>query len=108
MAPSGCGSQGRIMRGYEEAPLTTTYKSDIEIAQEATLKPIVDVAKDIGLSEDDIDLYGKYKAKIHLDVLDRYADKPNDKLMWETRLSPGGRAVHGRRGAVWISEATSR
>ncbi len=63
-------------------------KSDIQIAQEATLKPIVDVAKDLGLSEDEIDLYGKYKAKIHLDVLDRLADKPDGKLILCTAITP--------------------
>ena len=63
-------------------------KSDIQIAQEATLKPIVEVAKDLGLSEDDIDLYGKYKAKIHLDVLDRLADKPDGKLILCTAITP--------------------
>ncbi|MHB0979291.1 MAG: formate--tetrahydrofolate ligase [Thermoleophilia bacterium] len=63
-------------------------KSDIQIAQEATLKPIIEVAKDLGLGEDDIDLYGKYKAKIHLDVLDRLADKPNGKLILCTAITP--------------------
>ncbi len=63
-------------------------KSDIQIAQEATLKPIIEVAKDLGLSEDDIDLYGKYKAKIHLDVLDRLADKPDGKLILCTAITP--------------------
>jgi len=64
------------------------YKSDIEIAQDATLKPIVDVARDLGLSEDEIDLYGKYKAKIHLDVLDRLADRPDGKLILCTAITP--------------------
>ncbi|MBU2603880.1 MAG: formate--tetrahydrofolate ligase [Actinobacteria bacterium] len=63
-------------------------KSDIQIAQEATLKPIVDVAKDLGLGEDEIDLYGKYKAKIHLDVFDRLADKPDGKLILCTAITP--------------------
>lgn len=63
-------------------------KSDIQIAQEATLKPIIEVAKDLGLGEDDIDLYGKYKAKIHLDVLDRLADKPDGKLILCTAITP--------------------
>ena len=39
-------------------------KSDIEIAQEAKMQPIIEVARSLGLSEDDIDLYGKYKAKV--------------------------------------------
>ncbi|MEW6103376.1 MAG: formate--tetrahydrofolate ligase, partial [bacterium] len=38
-------------------------KSDIEIAQECKMKPIIDVARDLGLEEDDIEFYGKYKAK---------------------------------------------
>ncbi|MHB1343307.1 MAG: formate--tetrahydrofolate ligase [Thermoleophilia bacterium] len=63
-------------------------KSDIQIAQEATLKPIIEVARDLGLGEDDIDLYGKYKAKIHLDVLDRLADKPDGKLILCTAITP--------------------
>src|SRR5665811_1640681 len=63
-------------------------KSDIQIAQEATLKPIIEVARDLGLGQDDIDLYGKYKAKIHLDVLDRLADKPDGKLILCTAITP--------------------
>lgn len=50
-------------------------KSDIEIAQNADMKPIVKIAKKIGLTEDDIDLYGKYKCKISLDVMEKLKDK---------------------------------
>ena len=49
--------------------------SDLEIAQAATVKPILDIAASIGLSEDDLELYGKYKAKVHLDVPDKFADR---------------------------------
>jgi len=63
-------------------------KSDIQIAQEATLKPIIDVAADLGLGADDLDLYGKYKAKIHLDVFDRVADRPDGKLILCTAITP--------------------
>ena len=63
-------------------------KSDIQIAQEATLKPIIEVANDLGLSEDDLDLYGKYKAKIHLDVFDRLAGRPDGKLILCTAITP--------------------
>ncbi len=61
--------------------------SDIEIAQATRLKPIAEVAKSIGLAEDDIDLYGKYKAKIHPDVLDRLADCPNGRLILVTAMT---------------------
>ncbi len=64
------------------------YKSDIEIAQEAELKPIIEVADQLGLSADDLDLYGKYKAKIHLDVMDRVKDNPDGKLILCTAITP--------------------
>ena len=78
---------GRSDRGPEERR-RSRVKSDIEIAQEATLKPIIDVAAGLGLSADDIDLYGKYKAKIHLDVLDRLKDRPDGKLILCTAITP--------------------
>lgn len=62
--------------------------SDIEIAQEAKMRPILEVAAELGLSEDDLDLYGKYKAKVHLDVLDRLADRPNAKYVDVTAITP--------------------
>jgi methylenetetrahydrofolate dehydrogenase (NADP+)/methenyltetrahydrofolate cyclohydrolase/formyltetrahydrofolate synthetase len=62
--------------------------SDIEIAQEANMEPIVDVAAKLGLTEDDLDFYGKYKAKVHLDVLGRLADRPNGKYIDVTAITP--------------------
>ena len=63
-------------------------KSDIEIAQEAKLEPIVQVAKKMGLTEDDLELYGKYKAKITLDVLPRLKDKSQSKYVVVTAITP--------------------
>ncbi|MZQ75312.1 MAG: formate--tetrahydrofolate ligase [Peptoclostridium sp.] len=63
-------------------------KTDVQIAQEAKMLPIVEVAKQIGLGEDDIELYGKYKAKISLDVYKRLADKPDGKLVLVTAINP--------------------
>jgi len=63
-------------------------KSDIEIAQEAKMKPIIEIAKEIGLSEDDIDLYGRYKAKVNLDVIKRLEDRPDGHLILVTAISP--------------------
>jgi methylenetetrahydrofolate dehydrogenase (NADP+) / methenyltetrahydrofolate cyclohydrolase / formyltetrahydrofolate synthetase len=62
--------------------------SDLEIAQAAELKPILDVAASLGLGPDDLDLYGKYKAKIHLDVLARFADRPQGKYVDVTAITP--------------------
>jgi len=62
--------------------------SDIEIAQEAKMQPIVDVAAALGLSQDDLDLYGKYKAKVHLDVLEKFKDRPQGKYIDVTAITP--------------------
>ncbi|MBC7249646.1 MAG: formate--tetrahydrofolate ligase [Anaerolineae bacterium] len=62
--------------------------SDIEIAQAARLRPILEVAADVGLTEDDLDLFGKYKAKVHLDVLERMKDVPNGKYIDVTAITP--------------------
>jgi formate--tetrahydrofolate ligase len=62
--------------------------SDLEIAQAATLKPIVEIARNYRLREDDLDLYGTYKAKVHLDVLKRLADKPQGKYIDVTAITP--------------------
>ncbi|HMR66698.1 MAG TPA: formate--tetrahydrofolate ligase, partial [Anaerolineae bacterium] len=61
---------------------------DIDIAQAATIQPILDLAESLGLSLDDLDLYGKYKAKIHLDVLDKFAGRPQGKYIDVTAITP--------------------
>ncbi len=62
--------------------------SDIEIAQEAVLTPIKEVAEAVGLTEDDLDYYGKYKAKVHLDVLEKFKDRPQGKYIDVTAITP--------------------
>ncbi|HPW16886.1 MAG TPA: formate--tetrahydrofolate ligase [Candidatus Aminicenantes bacterium] len=61
---------------------------DIDIAQSAELLPAVQVAAQLGLEEDDLDLYGKHKAKIHLDVLDRLKDRPQGHYIDVTAITP--------------------
>ncbi|OQY25904.1 MAG: formate--tetrahydrofolate ligase [Anaerolineaceae bacterium 4572_32.1] len=68
--------------------IKTKVPSDIEIAQAATLRPIIEVAQEVGLGEDDLDFYGKYKAKIHLDLLEKLADRPNGKYIDVTAITP--------------------
>jgi formate--tetrahydrofolate ligase len=63
-------------------------KSDIEIAREASMLPITEVAAGLGLSADDSDAYGKYKAKIHLDVLERLSGRADGKLVLCTAITP--------------------
>ncbi len=63
-------------------------KSDIEIASEAQLSHISKIAESLGLTEDDYDFYGKYKAKINDSFLDRVKDKPDGKLILVTAINP--------------------
>jgi len=63
-------------------------KTDIEIAQEAELYPITEVAKSLGITEDDLELYGKYKAKISDECLKRIQNGKNGKLILVTAINP--------------------
>ena len=63
-------------------------KSDIQIAQEAKMKNIREIAAELNLSEDDIDQYGKYKCKISLDVLKKNENKEDGKLILVTAINP--------------------
>ena len=68
--------------------ITHPVPSDIQVAQAAELRPILDVAKDVGLTEDDLELYGKYKAKVHLEVRDRLKNRPQGKYIDVTAITP--------------------
>ncbi|MCI8523834.1 MAG: formate--tetrahydrofolate ligase [Lachnospiraceae bacterium] len=63
-------------------------KTDIEIAQEAELIPIVDVAKRIGIEADDLELYGKYKAKVSDEYIEAVKDQPDGRLILVTAINP--------------------
>jgi len=63
-------------------------KSDVQIAQEARLKPITEIAKKLKIREEDIDLYGKYKAKISLSVLEKNRERKGGKLILVTAVTP--------------------
>ncbi len=66
----------------------TSVPPDIDIAQAATVRPIRQIAASVGLTEDDLELYGKYKAKVHLDVRDRLAARPTAKYIDVTAITP--------------------
>ena len=63
-------------------------KSDIEIAQEAKMLPIKEVAKSLGIEEDDLELYGKYKAKLSEDYLKKIQNNGDGKLILVTAINP--------------------
>ena len=62
--------------------------SDIEIAQGTKLKPIVQVAQELGIGEEELELYGRYKAKLNQSLFDRLQDKPDGKLVLVTAINP--------------------
>ena len=62
--------------------------SDIEIAQAAELRPILEIANSVGLAEDDLELYGKLKAKVHLDVREKFKNRPDAKYVDVTAITP--------------------
>lgn len=63
-------------------------KTDVQIAQEAKMLPIAEIAKNLGIEDDELELYGKYKAKVSLDVFKRLEDKPDGKLILVTAINP--------------------
>ena len=63
-------------------------KTDIEIAQEAVMEPITKVAAQLGVTEDDLELYGKYKAKLTDEYIDSLKDRPDGKLILVTAINP--------------------
>jgi formyltetrahydrofolate synthetase len=66
----------------------TPVPSDIEIAQEAEIKPILQIAEEVGLLPSEIEFYGDYKAKVRLEVLERLKDVPNGKYVDVTAITP--------------------
>ena len=62
--------------------------SDIEIAQAAEMQPIVKIAEKLSMDADDLELYGKYKAKLPLSLCEKYQDRPDGKLILVTAINP--------------------
>jgi formate--tetrahydrofolate ligase len=82
--------------------------TDIEIAQSAQLKPIIEVAAGLGLSEDDLDLYGRYKAKVSLEVLKSRQDQPNGKLVLMTAMTPTPAGEGKTTNTIGLGQALNR
>ena len=68
--------------------MATHMPSSLEIAQEAQLRPIAEIAAAAGLEPDELDQYGRFKGKVNLSVLDRLADRPDAKLVCVTAITP--------------------
>ena len=83
-------------------------KSDIEIAQEAVMQPIKEVAASYGISEDDLELYGKYKAKLTDKLWDKVKDRPDGKLVLVTAINPTPAGEGKTTTTVGLGEAFGR
>lgn len=83
-------------------------KSDIEIAQQAHMIPIKDVAASLGIEEDDLELYGKYKAKLSDELLSKIEDRPDGKLILVTAINPTPAGEGKTTTSVGLGEAFGR
>lgn len=80
-------------------------KSDIQIAQEAVMEPITEVAKRLDIREDELELYGKYKAKFSDELLERLKDEPDGKLVLVTAINPTPAGEGKTTTSVGLGEA---
>ena len=83
-------------------------KTDIEIAQEAELKPIQDVAVKLGIAQDDLELYGKYKAKLSDELIEQIEGRTNGKLILVTAINPTPAGEGKTTITVGLGEAFGR
>lgn len=83
-------------------------KSDIQIAQEAKIQPILRIASDLGISEDDVELYGKYKAKLSLSLWDKIKNRPDGKLILVTAINPTPAGEGKTTTTVGLGQALNR
>lgn len=83
-------------------------KTDIEIAQEAVMEPIVRVAEKLGIQEDDLELYGKYKAKISDEYISSIRENPDGKLVLVTAINPTPAGEGKTTTSVGLGEAFGR
>jgi formate--tetrahydrofolate ligase len=83
-------------------------KSDIQIAQEAKMQEITKIAEKVGLKEDDLELYGKYKAKVKLDVFKRLSDREDSKLVLVTAITPTPAGEGKTTTTVGLGQALNR
>lgn len=82
--------------------------SDIEIAQKAKCLPIKEIAKSLSIEEDDLELYGKYKAKLPLSLVDKYSDRPDGKLILVTAINPTPAGEGKTTVTVGLGEAMNK
>ncbi|BFK22461.1 formate--tetrahydrofolate ligase [Massilimicrobiota timonensis] len=82
--------------------------TDVEIAQSAVMEPIQEIAKKVGLNEDDLELYGKYKAKISLEAINQLQSKDNGKLILVTAINPTPAGEGKTTTMIGLSQALNK
>ena len=82
--------------------------TDVEIAQSAKMKPISEIAKKVGLEGDDLELYGKYKAKIALEAINRLENNPDGKLILVTAINPTPAGEGKTTTMIGLSQALNK
>lgn len=85
-----------------------SFKSDIEIAQEAAPKPVQEIAESLSIDDNYVECYGKYKAKIDYNILDQYQDKKNGKLILVTAINPTPAGEGKTTTTVGLGDALTR
>ena len=83
-------------------------KTDVEIAQEAEMRPIQEIAEKLGISDDELELYGKYKAKVALSAWERVKEQPNGKLILVTAINPTPAGEGKTTTSVGLADAFHR
>ena len=81
-------SRRALKKGPEKRKVGKGMKTDIQIAQEAKMSPIKEVAAQYGIGEDELELYGKYKAKLSDELWEQIKDRPDGKLVLVTAINP--------------------
>ena len=82
--------------------------TDVEIAQSAEMKPIVEIAQKVGLDEDDLELYGKYKAKISLEAIKKLDQNEDGKLILVTAINPTPAGEGKTTTMIGLSQALNK
>jgi formate--tetrahydrofolate ligase len=100
--------QSKVFMNTDGEDLRMGIKSDIEIAQETPIKPIMEIAGNLGIDGQDLELYGNYKAKVNYGILEKLADKPNGKLILVTAISPTPAGEGKTTTSVGLSDALNR
>ena len=88
--------------------LRVNMRTDIDIAQEARMKPIIEIARTMGLDEDDIELYGKYKAKVKLDVWDKLKSHQEGHVILVTAINPTAAGEGKTTTTVGLGQALAK